>query len=123
MGPWGWDSGDDGGAGGLTFRSNEAAVLSWEDGKDGQGGGWKILWEKEEGAIKGGLMVSLERRWIDLKEDEEWEHKETVQGTIKTGKQDANGKGIDEKEKHTETTFNITHTSMPLKKKKNRHGE
>lgn len=123
VGPWGWDSGEDGGAGGLTFRSNEAAVLSWEDGKEGQGGGWKILWEKEEEAIKGGLIVSLERRWIDPKEEEEKEHKDTVKGTIKTGKQDANGKESDEKEKHTETTFNITHTSMPLKKKKNRDGE
>lgn len=123
VGPWGWDSGDDGGAGGLTFRSSEAAVLSWEDGKEGQGGGWKILWEKREGAIKGGLIVSLERRWIEPKEEEEKEHKETVKGTIKTEKQDANGKESDEKEKHTRATFNITHTSMPLKKKKDRNGE
>lgn len=123
VGPWGWDSGDDGGPGGLTLSSSEAAVLSWEDGEEGRGGGWKILWEKEEGAIKGGLIVSLERRWIEPQEEEVKEREETVKGIFKTGKQDADGKESDEKKKNTETTFNITHTSMPVKKKKNRDGE
>ena len=118
MGPWGWDSGDYGGAGGLTFRSCEGAVLSWEDGKEGQEGGWKIIWEGEEGAIKDGLIVSLERRWAEPQGAEEKEHKETTKGTIRKGKQDTDGKESEEKEKHTGTTFNITHTSMQVKKKK-----
>lgn len=118
VGPWGWDSGDDGGAGGLTFKSSEGAVLSWEHGKEGQEGGWKILWEKEEGSIKDGLIVSLERRWIEPREEVENEHTKTIKGTIKQGKQDTDGQESDGKEKHTETTFNITHTSMAVKKKK-----
>lgn len=118
VGPWGWDSGDDDGAGGLTFKSSEGAVLSREHGKEGQEAGWKILWEEEEGSIKDGLIVSLERRWIEPREGVENEHKETIKGTIKKGKQDTDGQESDEKEKHTETTFNITHTSMAVKKKK-----
>lgn len=118
VGPWGWDSGDDGGAGGLTFKSSEGAVLTWQHGKEGQEGGWKILWEEEEGSIKDGLIVSLERRWIETQEEVEKEHKETIKGTIKKGKQDTDGKESDEKQKDTEKTFNITHTSMAVKKKK-----
>ena len=118
VGPWGWDSGDDGGAGGVTFKSSEGAVLSWEHGKEGQEGGWKILWEEEEGSIKDGLIVSLERRWIEPLEEVGNEHTETIKGTVKQGKQDTDGQENDKKEKHTETAFNITHTSMAVKKKK-----
>ncbi len=121
VGPWGWEAGEEGGAGGLTLEGNEGGVLVWMDMKEGQDAGWKVLWEGngEGEEIKGGISVSLERRWVEGEEPKE-EKKEAVKGKIITGKQDVGGikDGSEEKEiRQTETTFQLTNTSFPKKKK------
>lgn len=64
VGPWGWEAGEEGGAGGLTFEGAEAAVVVETDQ------GWELRWEDKNGKVgdvKGGraLSVSLERRFIE----------------------------------------------------------
>ena len=68
VGSWGWDAGEEGGAGGLTLEGEEGAVTV-----EG-GGGWEIRWEDDDrnvgvqGSSK--LTVSLERKMLDPKEDD-----------------------------------------------------
>lgn len=70
VGPWGWEAGEEGGAGGVTFDGGEGAVaVETEEG-------WEVRWEDGDGNVGdvGGrrvLSVSLERRFVEeLKEEE-----------------------------------------------------
>ncbi len=64
VGPWGFEAGEEGGAGGLTFDGVEGAVaVETEEG-------WEVRWEDGEGKVGdvGGrrvLSVSLERRFVE----------------------------------------------------------
>lgn len=68
VGSWGWDAGEEGGAGGLTLEGAEGAVAV--EGDDG----WEIRWEDEDGNVgvegRGKLTVSLERKMLEPKEDD-----------------------------------------------------
>ena len=69
VGSWGWDAGEEGGPGGLTLGREEGAVaVETEDG-------WEIRWEDENSEIgvkgKKKLTVSLERKMLDSREEEE----------------------------------------------------
>lgn len=70
VGSWGWDAGEEGGAGGLTLEGGEGAVAVET------GGGWEIRWEDEDGNAGGEgrrrrLMVSLDRKMLEPKEEDE----------------------------------------------------
>ena len=68
VGSWGWDAGEEGGAGGLTLEGGEGAVAVQTDG------GWEIRWEDEDqnidvnGSLR--LTVSLERKMLEPKEED-----------------------------------------------------
>ena len=68
MGPWGWDAGEEGGAGGVTYDGEEGAVaVETEDG-------WEVRWEDEDakvGRVNGRrvLSISLERQFVDDGDD------------------------------------------------------
>ena len=64
VGPWGWEAGEEGGAGGLAFEGAEGAVAVETSH------GWEIRWEDSDGKAgdvggKRVLSVSLERRFIE----------------------------------------------------------
>ena len=71
VGSWGWDAGEQGGAGGLTLDGSEGA-MAVETEK-----GWEIRWEDEYGRVgpQGSchLMASLERNLAELTEQEKKE--------------------------------------------------
>ncbi len=71
VGSWGWDAGEEGGAGGLTLEGREGAVAV-ETEK-----GWGIRWEDGCGKVdvQGSrhLTISLERRFVELTEQEKRE--------------------------------------------------
>lgn len=75
VGSWGWDAGEEGGAGGLTLEGGEGAVAVETDG------GWEIRWEDEDGKIgvegKRYLTVSLERKMLKPKEEDKPGHART----------------------------------------------
>ena len=68
VGSWGWDAGEEGGAGGLTLESREGAVAV--EGNDG----WEIRWEDDDGSVgikkSPKLTVSLERKMLEPKEED-----------------------------------------------------
>ena len=114
IGPWGWEAGEEGGAGGLTCGGIEGAVAVWKDGDDG---GWELRWEDDdvEGkGVEGAMRVSLERRWIDAEEEEEEEEKEESED-VTEGKECGMGEGT---KKKTETTFELRQKTVPRKSKK-----
>lgn len=100
VGSWGWDAGEEGGAGGLTLEGKERAVAVELDGK------WEIRWEDKDGKVgvqgRRKLTVSLERKFVELTEEEEQE-----QGR-EQGK---------EGEKRTETNIELTKTTFERSKK------
>jgi len=64
VGPWGFEAGEEGGAGGVTFDGAEGAVAVETET------GWEIRWEDGDGKVGdvGGrrvLSVSLERRFVE----------------------------------------------------------
>lgn len=64
VGPWGYESGEEGGAGGLAFDGSEGAVAVETDE------GWEVRWEDEDGNTgdvggKRALNVSLERKFLE----------------------------------------------------------
>lgn len=64
VGPWGWEAGEEGGAGGMAFEDAEGAVAVETEH------GWQLRWEDQAGKagdVKGRrvLTVSLERRFIE----------------------------------------------------------
>ena len=68
VGSWGWDAGEEGGAGGLTLEGDEGAVAVEADD------GWEIRWEDEDRniGVKGSskLTVSLERKMLEPREED-----------------------------------------------------
>lgn len=109
VGSWGWEAGEEGGPGGLTLGNSEAGVAVWKEnvqGGDGEEeGGWEVRWEGDEG-VKGGLRISLDRKWVE-EEDEK----------VSQEKKDEEKEGKEEK-KEPGTTFEVTHTTVAASKKK-----
>lgn len=109
MGSWGWEAGEEGGPGGLTLGDSEAGVAVWKEnvqGGDGEEeGGWEVRWEGDEG-VKGGLRISLDRKWVEEEEEK-----------VSQEKKDEEKEGKEEK-KEPGTTFEVTHTTVAASKKK-----
>lgn len=111
MGSWGWEAGEEGGPGGLTLENSEGGVAVWMDmGGGGEGeeeeGGWEVRWEGDEG-VKGGLRVSLDRKWVEEEEveaDQEKKNDEKMEN--------------DKEGKEPEKTLQVTHTTMSASRKK-----
>lgn len=72
VGSWGWDAGEEGGAGGLTLEGKEGAVAV--EANDG----WELRWEDNDGHInvEGGpkLTVSLDRKMLVQKDEDKPVH-------------------------------------------------
>lgn len=72
VGSWGWDAGEEGGAGGLTLEGREGAVAVEADD------GWEIRWEDDDGKLgvdgRRKLTVSLERKMVEAKEEDKPVH-------------------------------------------------
>ena len=71
VGSWGWESGEEGGPGGLALEGVEGAIAVL-----GEDGAWEVRWE--DGNVSGGLVgrevlrVSLDRKMLEpTTEDEE----------------------------------------------------
>lgn len=109
VGSWGWEAGEEGGPGGLTLGDSEDGMAVWKEQVEGEEGeeegGWEVRWEGDEG-VKGGLRISLDRKWVEEQEVEVDQEKNDE----KEGK---------EKEKpDTGTAFQVTHTTVAASKKK-----
>ena len=98
VGSWGWDTGEEGGPGGLTLEGEERAVAVETQA------GWEVRWEDENGEIgvkgKKKLTVSLERKMLDSTAEE------------KEKKEGAN-------EIRTESNFTLTNTTFKSNKTTN----
>ena len=103
VGSWGWDAGEEGGAGGLTLEGEEGAVAVEEDD------GWEIRWEDEDRKIglqgSSKLAVSLERKMLEPKEEDLPVHARTT--TIEDGNQ----------VRRTNTNIELTNTTFQRSKK------
>ena len=98
VGSWGWDAGEEGGAGGLTLEGGEGAVAVEADD------GWEIRWEDEhrnigvKESLK--LTVSLERKMLEPKEEDK-----PVDARTTTTKDDNQVRRTDTNVELTNTTF------------------
>ena len=103
VGSWGWDAGEEGGAGGLTLEGGEGAVAVEADD------GWEIRWEDEDRnvGVKGGLKltVSLERKMLEPKEEDKPVDARTT--TVEDDKQP----------RRTNTNIELTNTTFQRSKK------
>lgn len=123
MGSWGWETGEESGPGGLTLIGSDGAyeggVAVWKDkGVGGEGeeeeGGWELIWERDgegseagDGKWKGGLSISLERKWVEEEE-----------GKIDQREKDDEREGIEKGKKERGTALQVTHTTVAASKKK-----
>ena len=68
VGSWGWEAGEEGGAGGVTLEGEEGAVAVET------ANGWEVRWEDDNGKSgvneKNVLRISLERKMLEPKDDE-----------------------------------------------------
>ena len=68
VGSWGWEAGEEGGAGGVTLEGGEGAVAIETDK------GWEVRWEDRNGKIgipgKDILRISLERKMLEAREED-----------------------------------------------------
>ena len=98
VGSWGWDAGEEGGAGGLTLEGEEGAVAV--EGADG----WEIRWEDDDGNVglegKSKLTVSLERKMLDPKQEDKPLHAR------------ANEREEDGQVRQTTTNIELTNTTF-----------
>lgn len=103
VGSWGWDAGEEGGAGGLTLEGGEGAVAVETDD------GWEIRWEDEDRniGVKGSLKltVSLERKMLEPKEEDKPVDARTT--TVEDDKQ----------ARRTNTNIELTNTTFQRSKK------
>ncbi|MCJ1462427.1 hypothetical protein MMC07_001028 [Pseudocyphellaria aurata] len=108
VGSWGWEAGEEGGPGGLTLGDSEGGVAVWQDKGEGEEevGGWELRWEGDEG-IKGGLKVSLDRKWVE---------EVVVDKVDEENKMEP--KAEEKEKKEPGTTFQVTHTTVAATKKK-----
>ncbi|KAL9100193.1 MAG: hypothetical protein Q9163_004399, partial [Psora crenata] len=69
VGPWGWDAGEEGGAGGLTLEGVEGGVAVETEN------GWEVRWEDKNGRFgsrgKQVLKISLERKMLQPTDEDE----------------------------------------------------
>ncbi|KAM0806421.1 hypothetical protein BDR22DRAFT_816612 [Usnea florida] len=103
VGSWGWDAGEEGGAGGLTLQGAEGAVAVETDD------GWEIRWENEDGNIgvedRRKLTVSLERKMLEPKEEDKPDHARAVQ------------RDTSNHAERTDTIIEVTGTTLQRRKK------
>ena len=103
VGSWGWDAGEEGGAGGLTLQGAEGAVAVEADD------GWEIRWEDENGNIgvedRRKLTVSLERKMLEPKEEDKPDNARAVERD--TGNH----------AERTDTNIEVTRTALQRRKK------
>ena len=109
VGSWGWDAGEEGGAGGLTLEGAEGAVAVEADD------GWEIRWEDEDGNIgvedRRKLTVSLERKMLEPKEEDKPDHARDVERDT--------GNHVE----RTDTNIEVTNTTLQRRKKATREPE
>lgn len=98
VGSWGWDAGEEGGAGGLTLEGGERAVAV--EGDDG----WEVRWEDEDGKAgverRQKLTISLERKMLEPREEEKPYH-------ARAGERED-----DQQTKRTNTNIELTNTTF-----------
>ena len=103
VGSWGWDAGEEGGAGGLTLEGDEGAVAVEADD------GWEIRWEDEDRniGVKGSskLTVSLERKMLEPREEDK-----PVDARTTTAEDD-------NQVRRTNTNIELTNTTFQRSKK------
>ena len=103
VGSWGWDAGEEGGAGGLTLEGAEGAVAVEADA------GWEIRWEDEDGNIgvedRRKLTVSLERKMLEPMEEDKPGHARAVERDT--------GNHVE----RTDTNIEVTNTTLQRRKK------
>ena len=108
VGSWGSEAGEEGGAGGVTLEGGEGAVAVETEA------GWEVRWEDENGNVgveeKRALTISLERKFLELTEEE------------KSGKNEEAGKD-EEVEKRTDKKVELTNTTFERSKKTTRQQE
>ena len=106
VGSWGWDAGEEGGAGGLTLEGTEGAVAVEADG------GWEIRWEDEDGNIgvedRRKLTVSLERKMLAPKEEDKPDDARAVE------------RDTGNRVERTDTNIEVTNTAIQRRKKTTR---
>ena len=109
VGSWGWDAGEEGGAGGLTLQGAEGAVAVEADD------GWEIRWEDEDGNIgvedRRKLTVSLERKMLEPKEEDKPDHARAV------------GRDAGNHVERTDTNIEVTNTTLQRREKATREPE
>lgn len=109
VGSWGWDAGEEGGAGGLTLEGAEGAVAVEADD------GWEIRWEDEDGNIgveaRRKLTVSLERKMLEPKEEDTPDHARAVD------------RDTGNRVERTDTKIEVTNTTLQRRKKTTREPE
>ena len=103
VGSWGWDAGEEGGAGGLTLEGGEGAVAVEADGA------WEIRWEDVDGNayVEGRrkLTISLERKMLQPKEEDKPIHAR------------AREREYDDRSKRTDTNIELTNTTFQRSKR------
>ena len=103
VGSWGWDAGEEGGAGGLTLEGDEGAVAVEADD------GWEIRWEDEDRniGVKGSskLTVSLERKMLEPREEDKPVDARTITAED------------DNQVRRTNTNIELTNTTFQRSKK------
>lgn len=109
VGSWGWDAGQEGGAGGVTLEGREGAVAVEADD------GWEIRWEDKDGNAgaegRQKLIVSLERKMLEPKEEDEPDHAS------------ASEREDDKQVKRTTTNIELTNTTFQKSKRTPREPE
>ena len=122
VGPWGWEAGEEGGAGGLAFECAEGAVVVETSH------GWELRWEDEDGKVgdvgsRRVLRVSLERRFIeepiekDKNDDKDVEKKPAGKANGRfevTSTTVQKEKGSDKPPMKTETKLELTRSSKTV---------
>ena len=102
VGSWGWDAGEEGGAGGLTLEGAEGAVAVEA------GDGWEIRWEDEDGnaGVEGRrkVTISLERKMLEPKEEDKPIHARAEERD-------------DDQVKRTNTNIEMTNTTFQRSKR------
>ncbi|CAF9919259.1 hypothetical protein IMSHALPRED_004566 [Imshaugia aleurites] len=102
VGSWGWDAGEEGGAGGLTLEGAEGAVAVEA------GDGWEIRWEDEDGnaGVEGRrkVTISLERKMLEPKEEDKPFHARAEERD-------------DDQVKRTNTNIEMTNTTFQRSKR------
>lgn len=103
VGSWGWNAGEEGGAGGLTLEGGEGAVAVEADD------GWEIRWEDDSGNVgvegRRKLTISLDRKMLEPKEEDKPDHARINEGEV------------DNQVRRTDTNIELTNTTFQRSKR------